>query len=215
MGAPYDMSGIILKGVRSSTPSPHCFYLPYIILGAHAVYGSRVLDPLEAFAPDLLESRNDGNVLQWAAGGMDLLEMDTALARRQGVAPSQVVLRRLLNPAWVKANLECPKLAETPLGRILQENHLVEGWAPTHPILLAHSPDDRDVPGDGAVEALEILSNAVRQEGREPSGLLELRHLGEPGEGVGHICAFVPGVVAALGQIEAWRAQKPEAQAVP
>jgi pimeloyl-ACP methyl ester carboxylesterase len=214
MGAPYDLGRIILNAVRSDTPSAHCFYLPYIILGAHAVYG-RIVDPLEVFAPVLLESRSDGNVLQWAAGGMDLLEMDAALARRLGVTPGKVVLRRLLNPAWVEARLECPNLAETPLGRIMQENHLVEGWAPAHPILLAHSPDDRDVPGDGAAEALETLANAVRLGGRDPSGLLQLRHLSEPGEGVGHICSFVPGLVAALGQIEAWRAHRPEQPPAP
>jgi hypothetical protein len=208
MGSPYDMSRIILEGVASATPSPHCFYLPCIILGAHAVYG-RIVDPLEAFAPVLLETRDDGNVLQWAAGGMDVLAMDTAVSRRLGVAPGQVVLRRMLNPAWVEANLERPDLEATPLGRMMRENHLVEGWAPTRPILLAHSPDDRDLPGDGALAALETLAAAVRQEGRDPSPLLEHRHLSEPGEGAGHLSAFLPGLAEAFRQIEAWRSQTP------
>ena len=49
-------------------------------------------------------------------------------------------------------------------------------------------------------------------ERKSGSGLLALSHLSEPGEGVGHICAFVPGVAAALRQIEAWRAVQAEGQ---
>jgi hypothetical protein len=206
MGAPYNLSRVTLKAFLGDRPSPHCFYLPCIVLGYQAVYG-RIIDPLEIFAPVLLESREDGNVLQWAAGGLDLLRVDLALARRLGVRPGEVVLRRLFNPDWVAIALDRPDLAETPLGRILRENDLPEGWAPARPILIAHSPDDRDVPMDNAVLALETLAGAVRREGRDPTGLLELRLLGKPGEGVGHVAATVPGLAAAFGQIQTWRAK--------
>jgi hypothetical protein len=209
MGAPYDLVRNTLQAFLGEVPSNYCFYMPYLVLGYQAVYG-RIIDPLEIFAPVLLESRDDGNVLQWAAGGMDLLQVEAALTRRLGAAQGQVVLRRLFNPAWTAAMLDRPGQLETALGRILRENDLAQGWAPTRPILLAHSPEDRDVPAEDAIRALGILGDAVRQEGRDPSELLALRLLGEPGEGVGHLTAAVPGLVVALQQIDAWRTLGPE-----
>jgi hypothetical protein len=209
IGAPYDLSRITLRTFLGPTPSTHCFYLPYMVLGYQSVYG-RLFDPLEILAPVILESRTDGNVLQWAAGGLDLVPVDEALKRRMGMASRQVVLRRLFNQAWVTTNLERPDLFETPLGKVLRENDLLEGWAPTRPILFAHSPDDGDVPLENATHAMGTLSQAVRQEGRDPSSLLELRLLGEPGQGVGHVASVGPGLVLALRQIDTWRRLLPE-----
>lgn len=205
VGAPYDISGATLQAFLAvDRPSPHCFYLPFIVLGYQAAYG-RIIDPLDIFEPSLLESREDGNVLQWAAGAEDVLCVDAALARRQGVPTGQVVLRRLFNPEWVASVLDRPDLPDTPLGKILRENDLVDGWAPASPVLFLHSPDDRDLPVQNATHALEGLSAAIRKAGRDPAGLLELRLLGEPGEGVSHMAAILPGIVQAFSQIEAWR----------
>ena len=205
MGAPCDLSGATRAAfLATDVLAPHCFYLPFIVLGYQAVYG-RIIDPMEIFAPCLLESREDGNVLQWAAGGIDAFHVDAALARRLGAAAGRVVLRQLFNPAWVSEVLESPQFSATPLGRILEENDLAKGWAPTCPILFAHSADDRDIPIQNAFHGLETLSEAIRREGRDPSTLMALSMLGAPGEGVGHVAAVFPGYAKAFRWIEAKR----------
>jgi hypothetical protein len=189
------------------TPAPHGFYVPFIILGYHAVYG-RIVDPLAILSPAQLEDREDGNVLQWADGRSEGLRVDAAMGRRLGVPAGRLVLRKLFSPAWITEVLESHAFPLTPIGAILQENDLAGGWAPTRPIIFMHSPDDRDLPMANATLALERLSQAVREDGRDPAGLLELRPLGRPGEGIDHVLGIFPGISRAFSQIEEQR-QKP------
>jgi len=201
MAAPYDLSGT-MRGVflAEDEPCPHSFFLPLLVLGYHGVYG-QLIDPQEIFDPALLERRKDGDVLQWADGSIEGLHVDAALARRLGVKAGQVVLRSLFRPAWAAGVLDAPDFPATPLGRILRENDLLDGWAPTRPILFAHGPDDGDVPIQNAHRAMAALAGSIRKEGRDP-GLLELKLLGTPGKGVSHPAACVPGIALAFGWIE-------------
>ncbi len=202
MGAPYDLSGTMRRAfLAEDEPCPHSFFLPLLVLGYHGVYG-RLIDPQEIFEPVLLERRKDGDVLQWADGGMEGLHVDVALARRLGAAAGQVVLRSLFRPAWAAGVLDAPDFPATPLGEILRENDLLDGWAPTRPILFGHSPDDRDVPIQNAHHAMAACAEAIRREGRDPAGLLELKLLGAPGKGVSHAAACAPGIVLAFRWIE-------------
>ena len=207
MGAPLDLTGTTRQAFLHPTiPTPHVFYLPMFVLGYREVYG-RMVDPQEILAPALLENREDGGLLRWADGSREGLLVDAAIGRRLGVPPGRLVLRGLFNPAWVAGVLEAEDFLASPLGQAMQENDLVEGWAPTRPILFAHSPDDRDISIQNAHRALEGLSRAVREAGRDPAGLLELRLLAQPGEGVDHVAGLFLGITSALRWIEDQRAR--------
>jgi hypothetical protein len=205
MGAPLDLTGATREAfLHPTTPTPHVFYLPMIVLGYREVYG-RLVDPEEILAPALLENREDGGLLQWADGSREGLLVDAAIGRRLGLPPGGLVLRGLFNPAWVTGVLEAEDFLASPLGQAMRENDLVDGWAPTRPILFAHSPDDHDISIQKAYRALGGLSRAVEQAGGDPASLLELRLLAQPGEGVDHVAGLFIGITTALRWIEEQR----------
>jgi hypothetical protein len=187
MAGPFDLSGTTRRQILDPLkPFGHPFFIPYVLLGYNTVYG-KVMDPLEALAPTLIRSGEDGNILEWADGFTDGLIVDGRIARRMGLPQDGVILRKLLNPAWVARSLDEPGYSSSPLRGILEENDLAPGWTPTRPILFCQSPDDRDVPMDNTRSAMKILSEAIRRAGREPRDLLVLRPLGGPGCGITHV----------------------------
>ena len=86
MAGPFDLSGLtradIINPLREYA---HCFYLPYVIRSYHGVYG-KALDPMEAFAPVLLENREDGNILTWTDGTKE----DGAKFKEQALPPGSL-----------------------------------------------------------------------------------------------------------------------------
>jgi hypothetical protein len=186
MAGPFDLSGTLRNQMVDPKASfPHAFFIPYILLGYNAVYG-RVLDPLEALAPALLETREDGNILEWSNGATDGPVVDQRIARRLGTEPGKTPPLALFNPAWVARELSDPAYATSTLRGLLEENDPSRGWTPTRPILFAQSPDDRDVLLQNALSAHRILGQALWKAGRDPLELLELRLLGEPGNAISH-----------------------------
>jgi len=197
MAGPFGLSGTTRRSVLDpSWAFPHPFFIPYVIQAYHAVYGAR-LDPLEALAPALLAPGEDGDILAWTRGGMEGLAADQRIAARLGVAPGQVVARAMLNPDWVRRELEPPGFPDSTVGRILVENDLTGGWLPTRPILFCQAPDDRDVPMQNTLDTLAGLGQALREAGRDPAATLVFKPLPA---GLDH----VTGVFFALPEAFDW-----------
>ncbi|BDU74038.1 lipase family protein [Mesoterricola silvestris] len=211
MAGPFDISGTTRRQILArNRPFNHPFFIPYVLLGYHAIYG-RILDPLETLCKRLLDSREDGNILQWSNGFTDGMEADCRIAARMGRAPGGVVLRDLLNPDWVARELDDPAFASGPLKGILEENDVAVGWTPTRPILFCQSPDDRDVPVENTKRAMGALGAAIRGAGGEPGALLTFRSLGAPGEGISHLGGVLLAIPAAFDWIYRAPSEQPSA----
>ncbi len=201
MAGPFDVSGTTRRQILArDRPFRHPFFIPYVLLGYHAVYGG-VMNPLETLNPRLLATREDGNILQWSNGFADGLLVDSRIAARMGRAPGTVVLRDLLNPDWIARDLEDPAFATSPVRGILEENDVAAGWAPTRPILFCQSPDDKDVPLGNTVAARRLLEDAVRDRGGDPAGLITFLPLGRPGDGITHVKGALLAIPAAFDWI--------------
>jgi len=187
MAGPFDLSGL----TRADMINPlrryaHCFYLPFVLRGYHEVYGAAV-DPEEALAPVLLEEREDGNILRWIDGTRSGLSVDELVGRRLGVPDTQVVFRDMLNPAWLARELDDPSYETSTTHRLLVENDLHRGWAPTSPILFAQSPVDQDLPYQNTVATMGYLSAEIVKAGGDPRQLLTSVPLGDCRDGVTHL----------------------------
>jgi len=201
MAGPFDLSGTtratIIDPVR---PYAHCFYLPFVIMAYRGIYGD-LLDPRAAFAPALLEHREDGDLLRWVGGCTDGLRVDGLIGRRLGVPGDAVVLRSILNPAWVTRELDDPAYATSVIHKLLRENDLCGGWRPTQPILFAQSPDDPDVPIRNTRQAMAGLGAEIRKAGADPDRLLAFLPLGAEGDHISHVEAALVAIPAAFNWI--------------
>ena len=201
MAGPFDLSRTIRRAMINPLERfPHCFYLPYVILAYHRLYGDLV-DPRQVFAPALLEYRDDGNILQWADGSMDGLVVDSLVNRRLGVSGSGVVLRQLMNPAWVEQQLDDPVFAASPLRKLLKENDLVGGFRPTRPILFCQSLEDRDVSVQNTIKAMTALGAELRKAGDDPDRLLAFLPIGRRRDRISHAQGAAVAIAAAFNWI--------------
>jgi hypothetical protein len=198
MAGPFDLSGTTRRAIIDPvTPFAHSFYIPYVVLGYQGVYGD-LMDPLQVFAPALLENREDGNVIQWADGATDGLAVDALIGRRLGIPGDAVVLRSTLNPAWLARELDDPAYATSTLRKILRENDLCGGWRPTRPILFCQSLVDRDVPVQNTLATMAGLGEEIRQAGADPGQLLAFLPLGDPSDRISHVAGALVAVPAAF-----------------
>jgi hypothetical protein len=186
MAGPFDLQG----AMRATFIDPdraysRSYYLPYFVLGYHAVYGPR-LDPRAVLAPGLLAPGADGTILEWADGSRDGLYVDQRLGRRLGMPADAINLRRMFNPAWLARELDDPAYAGSAVHGLLAENDLTQGWTPTRPILFCHSPDDLNIPYANTLTAMAGLGAALTRAGRNPAELLHLLPIGRPGDHIGH-----------------------------
>jgi hypothetical protein len=194
MAGPFDLSGAMRATfIDPATRYPRPYYLPYFVRGYHAVYDPR-LDPRAVFAPDLLASGPDGDILAWTDGGQDSLTVDQELGQRLGMPGDALNLRRMFNPDWLGRELDDPAYASSPVRALLAENDLCSGWRPTHPILFRHSPDDGNIPYANTLLAMDRLGQEV------PAGLLHLLPITWPGVPVAH----TDGALIAIPSAFAW-----------
>lgn len=201
MAGPFDISGTTRRRILQPMAAyQHPFFIPYVVLGYHEVYG-RIMDPLEVLSPELLRTGEDGNIQEWCNGFTDGLVVDELIAQRLKVPIGGVVLRDLLNPAWAASVLEDPAFAAGPLQDILRENDLGPGWTPSRPILFTQSPDDQVVPIANTLEVMGTLEAALRERGQDPQGLLQFRPFCRPGSGVGHVRGVFLGIPKAFDWI--------------
>jgi hypothetical protein len=200
MAGPFDLSGTLRRQmIDPAATFPHSFFIPYIVLGYNAVYG-KIMDPLEVLAPALLDTREDGNILEWSNGATDGPVVDQRIAARLGTKPLKTPPGTLFNPAWVARDLADPGYATGTMRGLLEENDTATGWTPTRPILFVQSPDDRDVLIQNTLVAHRTLGQALWKAGRDPLELLEYRPLGEPGCGISH----AEGVLLAIPMAFDW-----------
>jgi len=187
MAGPFDLSGLARdESVRPGAGSDLCFFLPYLLMAYHHVYGPR-LDPRQAFAPALLEEREDGNILTWLDGNLDGFTVNDLIARRLGKPAYRLAFREMLNPAWVARELDDPAYETSTLHDLLRDNDLHRGWTPTKPILFWHSPADDDVSFQQTVSTMGHLGAQILRAGGDPSRLLVLRPIGTADLGLTHI----------------------------
>ena len=201
MAGPFDLSGTT-RGViiEPEHPFSHAFYLPYVLMAYQAVYGNLV-DPLAAFAPVLLEQRDDGNILQWTDGSRSGLAVDDLIAGRLAMPADAVVLRQVLNPAWLASQLDDPAYATSTIRKLLVENDLCRGWRPSLPILFSQSAADRDVPIQNTVTTLEALGGEIRKAGGDPASLLAFLPLGREADRISHVQGALLAIPAAFNWI--------------
>jgi hypothetical protein len=201
MAGPFDLSGATRQDIIDPLkPYQHSFYLPYVIMGYQSLYGDP-LDPGQAFAPALMEEREDGNLVQWVDGSLDGLAVDSLIGDRLGVPGDAVVLRSILNPAWLARELDDPAYATSRIRKILMENDLCTGWRPSHPILFCHSLDDQDVSIQNTVNAMAGLGGEIRKAGGDPHKLLAFLPIGAASDHISHIEAALVAVPAAFNWI--------------
>lgn len=201
MAGPFDLSGttrrMIIDPVRRFA---HCFYLPYVIMAYRGIYGP-LLDPLAAFAPALLEPREAGDILQWSNGTMSGLTVDKLIGRRLGFPADAVVLRKILNPAWLAQELDDPAYATSVVRKLLAENDLCGGWRPRRPILFAQGPADQDVPLQNTLNAMAGLGAEIRKDGGDPGQLLAFLAIGKASDGINHVQGGLVAIPAAFNWI--------------
>jgi pimeloyl-ACP methyl ester carboxylesterase len=198
MAGPFDLSGTTrLEMIDPVRPFAHCFYLPFVIRAYQEIYGD-LIDPVAALAPVLLEQRGDGNILEWANGSMDGLTVDGLIGRRLGVPGDAVVLRKVLNPAWVQRELDDPAYATSVTRKLLIENDLCGGWRPSRPILFCQSLDDQDVPLQNTLCTLEGLGGEIRKAGGDPERLLPFLPIGRQADHLGHVAAALVAIPTAF-----------------
>jgi hypothetical protein len=201
MAGPFDLSGTTRQDIINPVrPYNHCFYLAYVIMGYQAIYGD-LLDPRQAFAPALLEEREDGNLVQWVDGSMDGLAVDGLIGRRLGVPGDAVVLRSILNPAWLSRELDDPAYATSGVRKLLLENDLSGGWRPTRPILFCQSEDDHDVSIQNTLAAMAGLGAEIRKTGADPARLLAFLPIGAPSDHITHVEGALVAIPAAFNWI--------------
>ena len=201
MAGPFDLSGATRQEIIDPvTPFAHSFYLPYVILAYRGVYGD-LMDPRQAFAPALLENRDDGNILQWADGCLDGLAVDTLIGRRLGVPGDAVVLRSILNPDWLARELDDPAYATSTVRKLLLENDLTGGWRPTRPILFCQSEADQDVSIRNTINAMAGLGAEIRNAGGDPDRVLAFLPLGAPADRISHVQGALVAIPAAFNWI--------------
>jgi len=210
MSGPFDLSDqaradLICPGASFT----YCFFLPYLLTAWHAVYGPRV-DLREAFAPALLEAREDGGILSWMDGTLDGFEAGDLIARRLGKAQDQVTVRDILNPAWVERELEDPAYGGSTMRTLLAENDLHRGWRPFCPLLFCHSPADRDLSYRQTLRTAECLRQEALRAGDDPGALVRVAPIGGPDSGWTHLSAIAIALPAAFEWIRRGMPMEPD-----
>jgi pimeloyl-ACP methyl ester carboxylesterase len=201
MAGPFDLSGTTRKDIINPVrPYRHCFYLPYVIMAYQGIYGD-LLDPRQAFAPALLEEREDGNLVQWVDGCLDGLAVDALIGRRLGVPGDAVVLRSILNPDWVARELDDPAYATSGVRKLLLENDLWGGWRPTRPILFCQSEGDHDVSIQNTLTTMAGLGAEIRKAGADPARLLAFLPIGAASDHITHVQGALVAIPAAFNWI--------------
>ena len=187
MAGPFDLTGAMREMMVHSTAqygSP--FFLPYMILGYQAVYGSQ-FDPNQALNSLLLP-----DVISWMDGvSLPSDTVNTLIADRLGFPEGQYPAPRdMFNSTWVSQQLADDVYQTSPVGLILEQNNLWSGWAPERPMLIRHSPDDDRVPYANSDRTVQVFTDA--------GGNVTFQPIGNPGDGIGHVKGAIMGIPSAI-----------------
>jgi hypothetical protein len=187
LAGPHDLTGAMRQLMID--PNVHYkdpFFLPYMIFGYNAVYGG-LFDPYKAMNPVLLP-----DIVQWENGSMSGDQVDPLIEQRMGVAPGQVIPRYLMEPNWVKEQLDDDVYQTSQVGQILAANNLWSGWAPNRPMLIMASPDDDCVPYANSVKAFTSFVDAGAGQ------YMTFIPIGKKGDGITHVEGAIIGIPSAI-----------------
>ena len=136
MAGTYDVSGVLVETMLSAQPYSNPFYLTYVILAYHDVYGL-FENADEIFSDDLAP-----RVEAFLRGESSIESLDSNLPK----TPVQ-----MLNPEFVADFSNNPN---HPIRMLLEQNDLVQ-WAPQAPIRLIHCSGDLTVPFENSQLAFD------------------------------------------------------------
>ncbi len=188
MAGPFDLTGamrhmMLDRDLHFARP----FFLPYMILGYHAVYPDGPFDPNASINSLLLP-----DLVTWMDGSLTGDDADTLIEQRMGVGAGQVNPRSMMNASWVAQQLEDAVYETSEVGRILTANNLWSGWFPERPMLMMASPDDDCVPYANS----EMTYNTFKAAGA--GDWLRFHPIGRPGQGITHVGGAVIGIPSAI-----------------
>lgn len=188
MAGPFDLSGTMRKTlIDRNTRLPRPFFLSYLFMGYHAIYGEP-FDPRIALNPVLLP-----DILGWMDGTKTGDEVDRLIRRRLDLADDQhAAPPDVVDPTWLARELDDAAVSEGEVRRILAENDLWSGWAPESPMLIRHSPDDECVPYANSEKVYAEFTKAGA------GGRLTWLPIGRPGDGINHVLGGVIGIPSAI-----------------
>ncbi|MBT5925789.1 MAG: prolyl oligopeptidase family serine peptidase [Verrucomicrobia bacterium] len=136
MAGPYDVSGALVNTMLSDQPYSNPFYLAYIILAYHDVYG------LFENAGEIFSDTYAPRVEAYLRGESSFESLNSSLPKIPG---------QMLNPIFVTEFTEDPN---HPVRLLLEQNDLVQ-WAPEAPIRLIHCSGDLTVPFENSQLAFD------------------------------------------------------------
>lgn len=132
----YDLAGITAEVFISDAPHPNPYYLPYLLLGFAEAYRDdaaalrdMLAPPWRATVPPLFNGLHDAGPINAALPAVPAAALD----------PAQLAAFRADPDHFLR--------------RLLEENSLLEGWAPRAPLRLFHCAGDRDVPPANSARA--------------------------------------------------------------
>ena len=156
MAGPYDVSGVLVDTMLSDQPYSNPFYLMYVILAYHQVYGL-FDDPSEVFSETYAP-----RVQNYLAGSLSLDDLQSQMPK---------IPKAMLNPAFVAA---FSSDANHPFRQLLRQNDLVQ-WAPQAPMRLVHCGGDLTVPFENS----QLAYNYFTQAGKTNIELIDPFALGD------------------------------------
>ena len=127
MAGPYDVSGVLVDTMLSDQPYSNPFYLAYIILAYHEVYG------LFEDASEIFSESYAPRVEAYLSGASSFESLNSGLPK---------IPLQMLNPDFVA---DFSGNQNHPLRLLLQQNDVVQ-WTPQAPVRLIHCGGDLTVP---------------------------------------------------------------------
>jgi len=159
MGGPFQFAEAIRASLGTDAPYPRPDIQAFLLQAYHDLYPEEGVFA-QAINPALLETRSHGpdagDLQAWLAGQCsNEMICQKIRARLTGSPFTPIPARAIMNPEWLARQILTPAWPDTAVGRILQENDLVEGWHPEAPMLLATSPRDECVSASNTYAIME------------------------------------------------------------
>jgi|GEM_PF-1917806 hypothetical protein len=194
MGGPFNLAEAIRSLMTDAkTPYDRPYIASYFIQAWKDILPD-LITMNGAVNPDLLKKDSAGDITQWMSGEMGGDQITPLIqARLTGKKDQAVPARDVLNPKWIKDNLENPT---SRLNRELDASSLVGKWKPTAPVLLVHDPYDQTASFSGTQAVFDDWS----KQGVKPIGIVKLA---VGAKGTGHVGGALVAIPTAFVWIDA------------
>lgn len=141
MAGPYDVSGVLVDTMLNDKPYSNPFYLMYVILAYHEIYGL-FDDPEEIFSETYAPRVRD-----YLTGSLSLNDLQSQMPK---------IPKAMLSPDFVEA---FSTDTNHPFRELLRQNDLVQ-WAPQAPMRLIHCSGDLTVPFENSQLAYDHFTQS-------------------------------------------------------